>query len=592
MRFRTVCMTIARAGHWRNSAPMRAVTPSRTGTPSRTIASSCCIRHVSSRLRFTLLASCAVAFLTPIAAARDIRPRFDSVVCTPGGVAAIALERTALSEWPARIPVKIGALQSQATLVLIAPRPDDGLRSWTRAPAQVDVALVSELPESPEPETLGGIFAMVELPASGEGSIEIGGVTMTVHWLPAPKRVRADAPVLFVPATISDDRPDPNTPFEFWRWALIAERQGARIGEPRGRAAEKLWARHVQSLWLGALERVRATSRGVHDELSDLLAGVVEDPDYARSVAAWVVRPEDLRTLLALLVDHQRNNAEIVEAALTWARGRWTCTMWVEEDCGDRIRLAVANPTSGERILQLSWNGSAGESSTSALVVPPHRIARAWVDRPPLQPTADAYNNDRMRTESLEATDGEAHMKLMVGGREYPVKPPALAFGAFMPPLSLADIQSSSIEPIAPAWQTSASLRCRAGRWELFVEAFRPQGAPAPERDEVIVRIGDASDPSRVLRITGDGALEMKLGDDDGVAVGFMAWTDRWRARVEIPEKWLATPTPGARPLLLSVERVPGPAQPRQSAGLSRPAWLPSAPPILVDLGLWGNLGR
>ena len=105
-------------------------------------------------------------------------------------MAAIALERTALSEWPARIPVKIGALQSQATLVLIAPRPDDGLRSWTRAPAQVDVALVSELPETPEPETLGGIFAMVELPASGEGSIEIGGVTMTAHWLPAPKRVR------------------------------------------------------------------------------------------------------------------------------------------------------------------------------------------------------------------------------------------------------------------------------------------------------------------------------------------------------------------------------------------------------------------
>ena len=565
MRFRTVCMTIACAGHWHATAPARAV---------------------------TLLASCTVAFLTPIAVARDIRPRFDSVVCTPGGVAAIALERTALSEWPARIPVKIGALQSQATLVLIAPRPDDGLRSWTRAPAQVDVALVSELPETPEPETLGGIFAMVELPASGEGSIEIGGVTMTVHWLPAPKRVRADAPVLFIPATISDDRPDPNTPFEFWRWALIAERQGARIGEPRGRAAEKLWARHVQSLWLGALERVRATSRGVHDELSDLLAGVVEDPDYARSVAAWVVRPEDLRTLLALLVDHQRNNAEVVEAALTWARGRWTCTMWVEEDCGDRIRLAVANPTSGERILHLSWSGSAGDSSTSALVVPPHRIARAWVDRPPLQPSADAYSNDRTRTESLEATDGEAHMKLMVGGREYPVKPPALAFGAFMPPLSLADIQSSSIEPIASAWQTSASLRCRAGRWELFVEAFRPQDAPAPERDELIVRIGDASDPSRVLRITGDGALEMKVGDDDGVAVGFMAWTDRWRARVEIPEKWLGTPTPGARPLLLSVERVPGPAQPRQCAGLSRPAWLPSAPPILVDLGLWGNLGR
>ena len=547
---------------------------------------------VPVRFVIALLASITVALLTPTAAARDIRPRFDSVVCTPGGVAAIALERTGLSEWPARIPVKIGALQSQATLVLIAPRADDGLRSWTRAPAQVDVSLITEVPETPEPEKLGGVFAMVELPASGEGSLEIGGVAVTAHWLPAPKRVRADAPVLAVPATISDDRPDPHTPFEFWRWSLIAERQGARIGEPRGRAAEKLWARHVQSLWLGALERVRSSSRGLYDELSDLLAGIVQDPDCARSVAAWIVRPEDLRTLLALLVDHQRTDAETVEAALTWVRGRWTCTMWVEEDCGDQIQLAVANPTSGERILHLSWDDSVGESITSALVLPPHRITRARVDRPPLRPSTDPYSNDRSRNESLQVMDGEARVKLTVGAREYAVRPPALAFGTFMPPLSLADIQSSSIEPVAQEWRTSASLRCREGRWELFVEAFRPHGAPEPELDEVIVRIGNPSDPTRVMRVTGDGALDMKLGADDGVAVGFMAWTDRWRARIELPEAWLPSATPGARPLLLSVERIPGPSQARQTAGLSRPAWLPSAPPILVDLGLWGNLGN
>jgi hypothetical protein len=126
----------------------------------------------------------------------------------------------------------------------------------------------------------------------------------------------------------------------------------------------------------------------------------------------------------------------------------------------------------------------------------------------------------------------------------------------------------------------------------LFVEAFRPHGAPEPELDEVIVRIGNPSDPTRVMRVTGDGALDMKLGADDGVAVGFMAWTDRWRARIELPEAWLPSATPGARPLLLSVERIPGPSQARQTAGLSRPAWLPSAPPILVDLGLWGNLGN
>jgi hypothetical protein len=135
-------------------------------------------------------------------------------------------------------------------------------------------------------------------------------------------------------------------------------------------------------------------------------------------------------------------------------------------------------------------------------------------------------------------------------------------------------------------------LRRRGGHWELFIEAFRPTEAAEPQSDEVFLRIGDPLDPTHVLRVAADGTLEMKSGPDDGVAAGFMAWNDRWRARIELPEPWLPPAGPSSRPFLLSLERNPGPSHARQTAGLARPAWLKASAPVLVDLGLWDDFGH
>jgi hypothetical protein len=542
------------------------------------------------RLRVNAIAA-SVALLCACVADAEVRPAVSSALCVPGGVAAIPLERTPGTDWPARVPVKIGALQSQATVIWVGPAADDGHRSWTRSAEQVRAVPIAEMPASPAPETIGGVCAMIELPASGEGALEVAGAPVVAQWLTAPVRLRPDSPVLAVPATIADDRPDPGTPVEYWRWSLVAAHQGARIGEPRGDAADRLWARHVESLWLSGLARVRAVSRGIHDELVEVLAGVAEDPDHGRTVAAWVARPVELQALLTILVDRDRDDRDAAQAALTWVRSRWTCTVWVEEDSGDRVRLAVANPTSGEHVLRLSWSGSAGQSPPVAVVAAPRRVTRAWIDRPPLAPSADPYVTDRARAEALDASDGAARLRIGVGAREYPVHPPGLGFGTFVPPLSLADAQAMSIAPPPAAWRTSASLRRREGKWELFVEAFRAPDAPDPKSDEVVVRIGDAASPNQVLRVTADGSLEMRVGADDGVSAGFMAWSDRWRARVELPESWL--PTPGAaQPLMLSVERTSGAGHPRQTAGLPRPAWVPGAASILTDLGGWDDFGH
>jgi hypothetical protein len=477
-------------------------------------------------------------------------------------------------------------------VVWVGARADDGMRTWTRSEERVDATMIAEVAATPEPESTGEVFAMVSLPVSGEGAIEVAGSPVRAAWLPVPRRLRADAPVLSIPGTIADDRPDPTTPAEHWRWTLLAERQGARIGDPRGDAADRLLAQYLAGLWLAGLERVRGASPGVHAELVELLTGTSEDLDHGRTVGAWIARTSELRSLLGILVDEERSPQDAAQAALTWARNRWTCTAWIEEDAGDRVLLAVANPLGGERVLRAEWAGGAGQSVPTAIVAKPRRITRTWLDRPGLQPSADPYVVDRMRAESLELTDGAARTRLAVGAREYPVQPPALSFGSFVPGLSLAEAQAGALQPPPAEWRTTASLRKREGRWELFVEAFRPEGSAAAEEDRLTVRLGDPSAPTYAFVVSGDGALTMLVGPDEGIAAGFMAWQDRWRARIELPESWLPPITPGARPLLVSAERVPGPGECRQTAGLARPSWTASAGAILVDLGAWDDLGR
>jgi hypothetical protein len=302
-----------------------------------------------------------------------------------------------------------------------------------------------------------------------------------------------------------------------------------------------------------------------------------------------VARPRELRTLLGILADTDRTDAEAAQAALTWSRTRWLLTAWIEEDAGDRVLLAVSNPSSGERVLVAEWVASDGQAPRSSILTKPRRVTRTWIDRPALPSDPERLVSARERPEVLEISDGTMRTRLAAGAREYPVRPPERSFGTFLPPLSLADAQAGSIEPVPAEWATSAALRRRAGRWELFIDALRPADAAEPELDEVVVRLGDPSSPSHAFAVSAAGALEMRAGGDDGVGAGFMRWTDRWRARIELPEAWLPVGAVGARPMMISIERVPGAAAPRQTAALAMPPWRAAPPPVIVDLSAWGG---
>ena len=131
---------------------------------------------MTRRLLAPVLAACAaVAACTGRHAAADIAPTVDSVACTPGGVAAIPLARGAGEPWPARVAAAIGDLRTTAPVVWVGAAAPDGARGWTHSPGRVAVRGVDELPPGESPESTGAVFALLELPASGEGSLEVAG---------------------------------------------------------------------------------------------------------------------------------------------------------------------------------------------------------------------------------------------------------------------------------------------------------------------------------------------------------------------------------------------------------------------------------
>lgn len=528
----------------------------------------------------------------------DVRPSVQSLACVPGGVAAIPLVREAGDAWPATVPVAVGDFTTQGVVVWLGTR-DTGARYWTRSPDQVDVRTVDLAPAGAPPEQTGAVLALVELP-SIPGALAVLGQTLEVNWLATAPPTVGGAGVMPWPLRQALDVPDTATPSEYWRLCLVAQRRGEQPPLPQGNTPERLWARHVASLWLAGLERVRTSSAGVHAEIVEALTGTAQDPHLPPpgQVAAWIARSDDLRALLAVLLDASTRPEQVEQSALSWLRASWPVTVWIEADAGDRVRVAVANPTAGEHVLRATWVGS-DDTVASALLAPPRSVSRHWIDRPLLKATGDMAQMDRMRPEQLELALGELRRQTAVGPREYAVRPPGLSFGMLAPPLSLADAQSGRMVPVPLQWRTSATVRRRQGRWEVIVDCMRPavggaSGVPDDLGDEVTLRIGDPESPLRTVRVSAEGVLAVDGGLTDGAAAGFMRWPDRWRARIELPDEWLPAPVASARgvaarPVVLALEREPGAGQPRQTGGLAVPPWTTVPPAVIVDLGAWGG---
>jgi hypothetical protein len=442
------------------------------------------------------------------------------------------------------------------------------------------------------------VVLLVPLPADGEDHIQLGAQRIDPDWLdPLPA---ARASVTEAPTEGAPHLPDIDSPSEHFRWHLLAARVGEPVPEPRGTAHDVLYARHLASLWSGALERLRhADPDAARDILADL-TGRACVPD-GECIAAWATDLRELNALLEALLDPVADGIGIVEAARRWRESRSPVVAWIEGEDDDGIVMRIANPRPSTMDVSLRWPDRK-DPSLSVTLEPetvqlvrlqrdsvetealPEDVVRALEEQdlghlapPEVDPGRDAVRRAVERSARaipvvlLESR--EWSMGVPIGIGRVAARPPALALGAFLPRASLAEMRAGTVRPAPEASLTMAQLRRRPAGWELLVDCRRPD-EPSPQD---IVTIAVDAGWRRQIQVSESGPV----GETDGAVVRVASGPRGWRARVLLPRDWIRTPSG-----TLSLERSL-PSGDVLSAGIAPPAWSPEARPLPVAFDAW-----
>ncbi|MFM1833104.1 MAG: hypothetical protein RLZZ461_1420 [Planctomycetota bacterium] len=479
--------------------------------------------------------------------------------------------------WPATLAVQVGSRTVEATIAWIVPRPVEQPR-WT-TPA-TPVAIVEAPDRGPRP--VGNPIAVIPLPADGDGELELLGTSWTPVWWRSNAPFSSEAAVA---ASLGSEADPPlDDPMAWFRWALRADLEG---GQPPVPVDMEPIARRVAvaiaSEWRSGLARVASASPGAAREIAERLVATVTDdrrPLGDRLVAAWPTDPRALSGLRAILLDPARTPMEAAQAGLSWFDARPPFVAWVLEPGGDVVTLEIANPTSGEVVALASWTDS-GQST--ALVLPPRSLTRHRLDRPRYQ------SGPSPPFEEVQLEAGGRVQRLLLGPRAIPVRPPGGDFGTLGLPRTLAAMEGDFVEAPPPAASTTALLRHRDGRWEIFIEARSP-GRPADD-DRFVLRFGEGDRPVAVLEVRADGRRRVEQGVDDGSLVVRTHRTDGlWRAEVVPPEQWLVDAIGRVRggAVMIGLRRH-GPGGFITFAGPPPPAWRREMPVLAFALGDWGR---
>lgn len=522
----------------------------------------------------------AVPMVTIVLAASvavaDYRALDPQPVAVEGGVLLVRIaaegEPRPAETWPERIPVVLDdGREVAARIAWLSRLPDSPPRSWTTSG---EVFTVVERPADPNAMPL----MLLETPPGYDGDVRWNGEAISPRWLkPAPPRPREpDAAASRSPEAL----PDPAHPLEWFRWVLLAEQVGDQPPPPPGDAAGRLAARHLAEVWRAAIARIERASPGVAAELRQRLTATCTLVDAAgpeREIAAWLADPQALRTLLGIAIDPERDDASAMQGVLSWLRGEPRILLWPEEVRGEEVTIAVANPGVKEAVLRCRW--LEGDSVPVAVVVPARTAQRVSLKRP----VRDGVSSDGG---VLIVEHGTHRRRLEIGARPEAVRPPGGAMGLFRRPLSLAFVQAARDGVPPESRRGAAELRRRQGRWELFVECFRPADV---RRDELVVRIGSAESPAAVLRIPEVGPVSSGPAE-----VHRASHPDRWRCRIVLPDAWLAAGLVGTRApgVGCSIERrltLAGGEVERTAIGPPQPPWRERPATEVRDLSRWSR---
>lgn len=582
---------------------------------------------------------CAIALISAAAACADaaaqqvrgIQARFTQPIAPRGGVLMLALTADRHgSRWPETLELRASDGQViTGHVAWIHPAPPRRSRQWTDDPRWLLIRGVRPDDDSAAVanDPVMGPYLLAQLPLNANGSLRLGRQTLQPIWSDIPQYSRdpdaapvspfatlADAPTLTL--SPGPDRPDPVSPFEYWRWVLLADRMEMNPPLPFGGEIERMAAEHFAALWRIGLARLGTLSPRVAQQCRNMLTQTCID--RRQPFAAWVADPAQIGLLLTILLDSNRSNAQSLADVVAWIDHQPPLVFWPESQFGDQVILALATPRTEPVVATFTWVNTT--EPPQSIRIEPGVLMQVLIDRPPL-PAAPAIGfpapaEPAHQTLSIQALG--MRDEVIFGPRVLQARPPGVNFPALLPPLTLAEVQMRVQRALPVEQATFAQVRRLSGRWEVFVDCRRVRlpneatGAALPEVltsltdvrgvEAVTVLLGpddsltpaDATGAPRQprvwLTVPESGFWRLAHGENDGtLQIHRASYADRWYCRIVLPETWFsaAETSPGYIAILRShgdgdqVETAPGPSAP----------WRPSPGRAAIDLELWDDLG-
>ena len=452
--------------------------------------------------------------------------------------------------------------------------------SWSSD--RVSFRVVPLEPSMIPPNGLRGIL-LVDLTDDYSGTFRLGDQAITPRWLePAPPLSGEVLPARSGPAWPSLDDPT-----RWWRWALLAESLGAAPPEPPGPERARLLARHSAAIWRSALQRIALESPGTADELRELLTARCRN-ESGRLVATWITDPDELGSMLSLLVDLDRPASLTVRSLLFYLDARFPLLAWPTSSSGSRVRISLANPTKSEQVVRLQW--VEGDPVPVAEVVRPGRIIEFDADRP--EGGAALLDRRSPPSNTLVLSCESVDRRLVLPAPFRGARPPGLRLGPWFAPMTLSEAWDGRKQPTSTSRETTAVLRKRLGRWELFIECMTESDADESD-DVLVVHLGPQDAPIRIITLSARGELDFAPGAGAlrGAEARVTRYPDRWRASLQLEPSLVASAAAPGLPetLLLGLRRVID-DRVAGSAEIPVPTWSSRTPVTLVDLSEWGDI--
>jgi hypothetical protein len=562
-----------------------------------------------------LLILSAFAQCTFADAVRDIRTPVTRPIAPQGGVMMLPLTaQRAGDNWPGTIALTLAdGSNVDGVVVWIEPAVDDASRPrrWTTEPGGLEAR-----PIRPEDDTAtvgpGSPWLLAALPEGGDGPIRLGRQELQPTWrdpnipytrqgLPGP-----DRPVLQPIA--GPDRPDPDSPFAYWRWVLLADRMNMRPHAPdRYGETGSLLARHYADLWRIGLANLGQHTPSMAATCRDLLTRICADRASAVRLAAWITDPVELQTLQAILLALDAPGEVVTRNALAWADARTNLLVWPEAAFGDRVRMAIVNRSTQPVVARLAWQ--VLDETPIAVELEPGVLTRVHVDRPPL-PTPDPFGltvPEEAGAQALELRAELQTVRSVFGPRRTKARPPGVFLPPARPALTLAEVEARRLLLVPGQRGTHVQLRRLGGRWEIFIECRRTAAASASETGDPLRRfatwaevrgieavtlfIGGEDSPTAVLTVPEQGWHRLFAGANDGtLQVHRRSHDDRWYCRIVLPESWLDVNEEDAASILIGCRRAHGDGDAVETTPNTSAPWRQAPARAGVDLSSWDDL--